>query len=95
MYDRVLRRFQICIQSGQYVMTTHAQEEMEADGMTLFDVESCVLTGAIVERQRDRMTSEWKYIVHGRALSDVRCAVVAKLTPTRKLGILTVYVLEG
>ncbi len=75
-----------------YVMTTHAEEEMDNDGLTIFDVESIILTGEIVERQRDRKTREAKYLIRGEALDGLRTAVVVgKFGPTDKLVILTVY----
>ena len=46
-------------------MTTHAEEEMDNDGLTIFDVEGVILTGEIIERQRDRKTRELKYLVRG------------------------------
>lgn len=93
MFDRTLRRMRELIRTGRYVMTIHAVEEMEADALTLFDVERCVLTGEIVEKQKDRETNEWKYLVEGETLTDDKAVVVAKIAPTGKLAILTVYAL--
>jgi hypothetical protein len=50
-------------------MTFHAEEEMAKDDLTIFDVESCFLTGEIIERQHDKRSSEWKHIIHGRDLN--------------------------
>ena len=73
-------------------MTTHAEEEMDNDGLTIFDVESVILTGEIVERQRDRRTREPKYLVRGETIAGIRRAVVVgKFGLTDKLVILTVY----
>ncbi len=44
-------------------MTVHGVEEMEADGLTVFDIERSILTGEIVGRQKDRVTGEPKYLV--------------------------------
>ena len=75
-----------------YVMTTHAEEEMDDDGLTIFDVESVILTGEIIERQRDRKTRELKYLVRGESVDGSRSAVVVgRFSPTEKLVILTVY----
>lgn len=52
MLDRVLRRMRELVRSALYVMTVHGQEEMEADGITLADVEHVFLTGEIVEGVR-------------------------------------------
>ncbi len=64
---------------------------MEADGLTLDDVENALLTGEIVERQRGQQTGEAKYWVEGSSLSDERTTVVAKIGPTEQLVIITVY----
>jgi uncharacterized DUF497 family protein len=81
--------------SGLYVMTVHGQEEMEADGLTLHDVEHVILTGEIVERQRDQQTGEPKYLIEGGSMSDERATVVAKIGPTERLVIITVYLSAG
>jgi len=74
-------------------MTTHAEEEMDDDGLTIFDVESAILTGEIVERQRDSRTRESKYLVRGETVDGSRRAVVvSKFGPTDRLVILTVFV---
>ena len=63
MFDRVLRRLQALVRASEYVMTLHGHEEMEADGLTVHDVEHVILTGQILERQRDQRRKEstwWK-----------------------------------
>ncbi len=47
------------IRTRQYVMTLHAEEEMDDDEFTIFDVERAILTGSITERQADHSTNEW------------------------------------
>ncbi|MBZ5637217.1 MAG: DUF4258 domain-containing protein [Acidobacteriia bacterium] len=80
------------LRSRQYVMTVHAEEEMDADGLSIFDIENAVLTGRIVERQVDRAKGERKYVIRGRALEgDDTVVVVAKTGPTGKVVVLTVY----
>jgi Domain of unknown function (DUF4258) len=72
-------------------MTTHAGEEAGEDALSILDIESVILTGAIVERQKDRETHEWKYVVRGDTL-DGRCAiVVAKFGALGSLYMVTVY----
>lgn len=56
------------IRLRQYVMTVHADEEMDDDGLTIYDVENAILTGEIVERQKDRETSEAKFLVRGKTV---------------------------
>ncbi len=91
MYDRVLRQIQEKVRTRQYVMTLHAEEEMNDDGLSIFDVERGLLTGEIIERQKDQKTGEWKYLVKGKTLEDDSVVVVTKLSPTDKLVIITVY----
>jgi hypothetical protein len=48
MFDRILKRMRQLVRARQYVMSLHADEEMDADGLTIFDVESVILTGKII-----------------------------------------------
>ena len=93
MYERELKRMREKIRLRQYVMTIHADEEMDDDGLTIFDVENAILTGEIVERQKDRETKEAKYLVRGQSLNGADfLVVVTKFGFVGKLIILTVYV---
>ena len=91
MHERVLRQMREKIRTRQYIMTTHAEEEMDDDGFTIFDVERAVLNGHIVERQMDEHTTEWKYMVAGASVTGELLCVVSKLSVTDKLVIITVY----
>ena len=91
MYNRVLRKMQEQIRTRQYVMTLHAEEEMNDDGLTIFDIERAILTGELIERQEDHHTGEWKYLVSGSAIDSRLTIVVGKLSVTDKLVIITVY----
>jgi len=82
------------IRTRDYVLTIHAEEQMDEDGLSILDVESAVLTGQIMEQQVDRAWGDRKYLVRGRPLEGPdSVVVVAKLGPTRKLVIVTVYTL--
>jgi len=94
MFDRVLKRMRERIQSRQYVMTLHAEEEMDAYGLTIYDVERGILSGKVLRRQRDELTREWKYRIRGRTIDGIEVEVIAKLGPTGKLVVLTVYLPE-
>jgi hypothetical protein len=52
MYERILQQMRECIRTRQYVMTIHATDEMYDDNLSIFDVESAVLTGQVTERQK-------------------------------------------
>ena len=91
MYDDELKRMRELVRASRYVMTLHAEDEMDADGLTIFDVESVILTGQISERQQDRQPNEWKYLVSGQALDGASVTVVTKFSPTGKLVFITVF----
>ncbi len=92
MFEPILQHIQAKIRSLDYVMTIHADEEMDDDGLSILDVEQVILTGQIVERQRDRNTGEWKYLIRGQTDDSLNVMVVAKLSPTDVVVIITVYV---
>ena len=52
MDTHILNQMREKVRRRQYVMTWHADEEMDDDGLTIFDVESGILTGTIIERQK-------------------------------------------
>jgi len=79
------------IRLRQYIMTVHAEEEMKDDELSIFDLERCVLTGEITERQKDKETGEWKYLVEGQSVTNSKIMVVVKISPTGKLVFLTTY----
>ena len=91
MLDRILKRMRELVRTRKYVMTLHAEDEMGADGLTIYDVENVVLAGQIIERQRDRASAEWKYLVSGQSLAGDSATVVAKFGPANKLVFITVF----
>ncbi|MFQ5812290.1 MAG: DUF4258 domain-containing protein [Anaerolineae bacterium] len=93
MFERILKRLREKVRKRQYVMTLHAEEEMNDDDLTIYDVERGILTGEILERQKDRVTAEWKYRIRGETVGGNEVEVIAKLSPTGKLVIITVYIL--
>jgi len=91
MFERILNRMREKIRTRQYVVTLHAEEEMDNDGLSIFDVERGILTGKIIERQKDHNTGEWNYLVEGQTVNDELIFIVTKLSITGKLVIITVY----
>ncbi len=79
------------VRTRDYIMRLHADEEREADGLSVLDVENCFLTGEITGRQRDKNTKEVKYRIAGTTMSGRAMEVIAKIGPTGKLVIITVY----
>jgi hypothetical protein len=61
------------------------------DNLIILDLENMVLTGEIVERQRDRATRETKYVVRGTTLEGFAGEVAAKVGTSGKLIVITIY----
>jgi len=91
MFDRVLKEMRDKIRKLEYIISIHADEEMNDDALSIFDVERCILTGEILERQKDKATAEWKYRILGKSLSGSEVEVIAKISSTGKMVIITVY----
>jgi hypothetical protein len=72
-------------------MTVRAEEEMTEDDFTIYDIERGILTGRILERQRDSTSDESKYRVRGKTITGDPIELLVKLSPTGKLVIITVY----
>jgi Domain of unknown function (DUF4258) len=87
----LLRRL---VRSRHYLVSIHAADELEDDGLFVLDLENIILSGQIVERQRDRATHELKVVIRGQSLHGSPCCAVAKVGPTGRAIIITVYV-EG
>ena len=92
MFDQVLRQIQHHVLAGNYTVTTHADEEMAHDLLTHVDLESAIMNGTIQERQRDRISGEWKYVIAGTSATSQPIEVVVKLD-LNGVVVITVYVL--
>ena len=93
MFERILKKIQEKIRTSQYIMSIHAEEQMCNDDLTIFDIEHSILTGKIIERQKDKTTAEWKYRIKGHTLNGYVVEIITKISPTGKLVIITVYLL--
>ncbi len=91
MFERILAEIRDKIRLRQYIMTVHAEEEMNDDELSIFDLERCVLTGEITERQKDKETGESKYLVEGESITNGKIMVVVKISSTGKLVFITTY----
>lgn len=91
MYSKVENKFVHLIPAGNYVMTLHAFEEMEDDGLDIFDIENVVIKGKVIEKQKDMLTGEFKYRFKGQTLSNGIAETVLKFGFHGKAVIITVY----
>lgn len=91
MFDRILKSIRRLVLQRHYVVTVHAADELDADDLTVYDLERVVLTGAIVEKQRDRETSESKYRISGRTIDGSAAETVVRISMAQKVVFVTVY----
>jgi len=73
------------------VVSIHAAEELDDDNLTILDLENIILTGKIIERQRDRQTREVKCVIRGFTLDDLEAETIVKIGRTGRLVVITVY----
>lgn len=66
---------------------------MHDDGLYVFDLEQCILTGAIIEQQWDSVYEEFKYIVQGESTDGEEMEVVVRLDQKGQLVFITAYLL--
>ena len=62
---------------------------MNDEDLTIFDIEHVILTGKIIERQKDHVTGDWKYLSRSQTLAEDQVVVVTKIGSTGKLVIIT------
>ncbi|MDM7921028.1 MAG: DUF4258 domain-containing protein [Pyrinomonadaceae bacterium] len=91
MFEDIRDKIRSLVRSLNYVMTIHGEEEMNNDRLSIFDVEAALLSGEIVEHQRDEGTRESKYLVAGRTIDGDEIILVTKIGITGKLIIITVF----
>ena len=95
MARRIIDRLRDKIRAGEYVVPFHAANELDDDEISIFDVENIILTGEIVDRQRDAQTRERKYVVKDETLDGEAACSVVKIGPTGTVIIITAWVEEG
>jgi hypothetical protein len=91
VHERILRRCQACARARRYVVTVHAADELGADECDVVDLEFGILTGTIIEAQRDRVTRERKYRIRGSTGRGRDVELVVKFGATGKMIVITVY----
>ena len=74
-----------------HVAPLHAAEGLDDDNLTILDLENIILTGQIIERQRDRQTREVKCVIRGFTLDGLEAETIVKIGPTGRLVVITVY----
>ena len=77
-----IAKIRALVQALSYSVSSHAADELDDDKFSILDLEAIILSGAIVEQQRDRVTRETKYVVRGLTLSGEDAECVVKIGPT-------------
>ncbi len=90
-FENILDLLQAAVEVGATIFTPHAQDEMNEDDLYIFDLEPCVLNGAIVEKQWDDAYDEWKYLVAGESTDGDDMMVVVKLDQKEQIVFITTY----
>ena len=67
MHKKALLRIQQKVQSNQYYITDHAIDEARKDKFSGRDILQGILSGEIVQRQKDWLKGAWKYRIHGKS----------------------------
>jgi D-aminopeptidase len=60
------------------------------DDLSILDLENIILTGQVVERQRDRTTRETKHVIQGATLAGCTGEVIVKIGQGGELVVITV-----
>ena len=79
------------VRAFAYSVSVHAADELDDDNLTILDLEAIILSGSVVEHQRDRITKEVKHVVRGVTLAGEEAECIVKIGPTGRLFVITVY----
>ena len=91
MSKRIIEHIREKVQTSQYDMTRHTQEEMSEDGPDLFDVEQAIFNGKLVRKEKDDLRGI-KYTVAGKGTDQqTDVGVVGRFTETGRFLVITVY----
>ncbi len=89
----ILDRIRSAVREQNYRISTHANEEMSEDYMTLEDVEKILLNGQIKKRfSRDPRGT--RYEVAGESMDGRRANVVCRFLPSKVMLIITAFAEE-
>ena len=89
----VLQRIRRKISERDYYLSSHAEEEMWADGLERKDIENAVLQGQI-EKRLTQDARGTRYRVEGPAMNEELIHVICRFDEKGELLIITVYALE-
>ncbi len=91
MFDKVLAKMHQSVRINRLIVQGHAYDEVIDDDLLKADLENCVLSGWIAERQWDEDFKEWKYLVEGKTLDYDNMCVVARLGYNEATVVITAF----
>lgn len=89
MASKDLQRIRDAVLLGRVKLTHHALEEIDEDDLDVLDVESALLTGRIVQKQKHSIPV--KYKVCGKSTFDDMITVIGRFTESNYFLIITVF----
>ncbi len=89
----ILQQLRQKVIDRDYYLTSHAEEEMWADGLERLDIDNVLLKGRI-EKKLTKDPRGVRYRIEGPALDGRPVHVVCRLDQENRLRILTVYARE-
>ena len=69
MPQLTIARIRALVRALNYVVSIHAADELQDDNLSILDLENVVLSGRIIERQRDRQTRRHDHRASATTLS--------------------------
>jgi len=92
-FERIRLLIRRLVKQRHYYSTAHADEEMDNDEISIFDLERVLCEGDLIARQRDEKSGEWKYILNGLNFG-LAVETVVKIASSQVV-IITVYSLRA
>ncbi len=89
----VLERIKQCIRERNYLISSHAEEEMAEDGFERHDVENAILTG-LIQRKLTMDFRGTRYRIRGTLDDGRSMSVLCRFRGREDLIVITVYKLE-
>jgi Domain of unknown function (DUF4258) len=80
-------QIQVLVKNGLYYLSEHANDEMQADGFDIYDVENSIVSG----KTRRSWPREGKYEVIGPAIDGRSIGIICRITQGHKVRVITVY----
>ena len=89
MASKDLQRIRQAVLLGNLKFTNHAIEEMDEEDFEVLDVESAIMTGKIVQKQKHQLN--FKYRISGKDTSHDIVTVVGRFTKSGYFLIITAF----